>query len=233
MTQRSYNQFCPIAHALDVVGERWALLVVRDLFLGPKRFSDLMNGLPGIGTNILTDRLKGLERAGVIRRRALPPPAASAIYELTPHGRELEGAVVALARWGARTLGRQTDGQVVSAESAMIAARALFAPFGAPGAQEAYELRLDRRHSSQAEPDTMVIDVLVREKVLDVTVRHQRQETSDQPARCVIHSDLATLYALSVGAESLRDASERGAILFDDQALMLDLISRQERVAPR
>src|SRR5919198_6110493 len=102
MTSRTYEQFCGVARALDLVGERWALLVVRDLVLGPKRFTDLRRGLPGMGTNILAARLKELEHAGVVRRRTLPPPAASAVYELTEWGHELEPVVLALGRWGSR-----------------------------------------------------------------------------------------------------------------------------------
>ena len=98
---RTYNQYCGLARALDLVGERWALLVVRELVLGPKRFTDLQAGLPGIGTNILSARLRELEESGVVARRTLPPPAASAVYELTPYGRELEPAVDALGRRGA------------------------------------------------------------------------------------------------------------------------------------
>src|SRR5437667_12784383 len=90
MTSRSYDQFCGIARALDLVGERWAALVVRDLILGPKRFTDLRRGLPGIGTNILAARLKELERSGVVARRTLPPPAASTADELTGSGRAPE-----------------------------------------------------------------------------------------------------------------------------------------------
>ena len=96
---RSYGQFCGVAHALDLVGERWALLVVRELVLGPKRFTDLAAGLPGIGTNILTARLRELEQTGVVERRVLPPPAGSTVYELTPYGRELEPVLLALGRW--------------------------------------------------------------------------------------------------------------------------------------
>src|SRR5881398_167543 len=109
--RRSYRQSCGIARALDLVGERWALLVVRELVLGPKRFTDLRHGLPGIGTNILAGRLRELERAGVIRRRTLPPPAASAVYELTEYGRDLEPVMLALGRWGARTLGERRPEQ--------------------------------------------------------------------------------------------------------------------------
>jgi DNA-binding HxlR family transcriptional regulator len=100
-TTRSYRDRCPIARALDVVGERWALLVVRELLLGPQRFSDLRRALPGASSNMLTDRLRELERRGVICRGTLPPPAASAVYELTERGRALEPVLDALGSWGA------------------------------------------------------------------------------------------------------------------------------------
>jgi len=103
--KRRYDQFCPVADALDIIGERWALLVVRELLLGPKRFVDLEAGLPGIGSNTLTTRLDELERGGVIARRRLPAPSASTIYELTEWGRGLEPVVYAVARWAAPRLG--------------------------------------------------------------------------------------------------------------------------------
>jgi len=101
--RRKYGQGCGTAHALDLVGDRWALLVVRELVLGPKRFTDLRDGLPGIGPNVLSQRLKELEDASVLRRRTLPPPAGSTVYELTEWGSELEEIVVRLGRWGARS----------------------------------------------------------------------------------------------------------------------------------
>ncbi len=101
-TSRSYGDACTIARALDVVGERWALLVVRELLLGPQRFSDVRRALPGASSNLVTDRLRELEGRGVVSRRQLPPPAASTVYELTGWGRELEPVVLALGAWGAR-----------------------------------------------------------------------------------------------------------------------------------
>src|ERR671927_447642 len=101
MTSRSYDQFCGIA---------------RDLVLGPKRFTDLRRGLPGIGTNVLAARLKELERSGVVARRTLPPPAASTVYELTEYGRALEGPLLALGRWGARSMGTRQPGQALRSE---------------------------------------------------------------------------------------------------------------------
>jgi DNA-binding HxlR family transcriptional regulator len=111
---KSYNQYCPIAHALDVVGERWSLLIVRELIEhGALRYSDLHHNLSGIGTNILAARLKELERHGVVQRRKLPPPAASTVYELTEYGAELRPVMHMLAHWGARSLGPPTDDVVL------------------------------------------------------------------------------------------------------------------------
>src|SRR3954454_5030595 len=101
--RRNYSQGCGTAHALDLVGDRWALLVVRELVLGPKRFIDLREGLPGIGPNVLSQRLKELSDAGVTRRGLLPRPAGSTVYELTEWGSELEDVIVRLGRWGARS----------------------------------------------------------------------------------------------------------------------------------
>ena len=102
---KRYDQYCPIACSLSLVGERWTLLVVRELMHGPKRYTDLVDGLHGIGTNILAARLKALETAGLVERRKLPPPAASTVYELTPTGQELRPVLHELARFGARLMG--------------------------------------------------------------------------------------------------------------------------------
>jgi DNA-binding HxlR family transcriptional regulator len=106
---RRYDQYCPMAHALDLVGDRWALLIVRELMHGPKRYTDLVDHLAGIGTNILAARLRDLEVNGIVSRRTLPPPAASKVYDLTEYGRELRPAMRELALWGARSLGPPTD----------------------------------------------------------------------------------------------------------------------------
>jgi DNA-binding HxlR family transcriptional regulator len=102
---KRYDQYCPIACSLGLVGERWTLLVVRELMQGPKRYTDLLDHLPGIGTNVLADRLKALESADLVEKRKLPPPAASSVYELTPMGRELRPVLHELARFGARLMG--------------------------------------------------------------------------------------------------------------------------------
>jgi DNA-binding HxlR family transcriptional regulator len=104
-SMKRYDQYCPIACSLGLVGERWTLLVVRELMHGPKRYTDLVDGLHGIGTNILAARLKALESAGLVERRKLPPPAGSSVYELTPTGQGLRPVLHELARFGARLMG--------------------------------------------------------------------------------------------------------------------------------
>ena len=141
MTTRAYGQYCGFARALEVVGERWALLIVRDLLVGPKRFTDLHRGLSGIPTNVLTARLKELERGGVVRRRLLPRPAAAIIYELTPYGMELEDVVCRLGRWGAKSLGDPRTEEVITADSLIMAMRSTFRPEAAKKTRVGYEFR--------------------------------------------------------------------------------------------
>jgi DNA-binding HxlR family transcriptional regulator len=102
---KRYDQYCPVAHALDLVGERWSILIVKELMQGPQRYTDLAEHLPGIGTNILAARLRDLETGGVIEKKTLPPPAPAKVYELTEYGRALRPVMRELALWGARSLG--------------------------------------------------------------------------------------------------------------------------------
>ena len=131
--RKRYEQYCPVAHALDLVGERWALLVVRELMHGPKRYTDLADALPGIGTNILASRLRDLEAGGVVSKRTLPPPAASRVYELTEYGRELRPALRELALWGARSLGPPTEEDELFEGWLANAVDIVLAPFAPPG----------------------------------------------------------------------------------------------------
>jgi DNA-binding HxlR family transcriptional regulator len=140
---RTYGQYCGIARALDLVGERWALLVIRELVLGPKRFTDLRHGLPGVATNILTQRLKQLERDGVVQRRVLPPPAASTVYELTEYGRELEPVLLAFGRWGAKRLGQYTPEEEIQGGWFCVALKAYFRPEAAKTVRATIDLGLD------------------------------------------------------------------------------------------
>jgi DNA-binding HxlR family transcriptional regulator len=123
--KRRYDDACGTAHALDLIGERWALLVMRELMLGPKRFSDLRGDLPGISANVLTQRLEGLEAAGLLVRRRLPPPASTQVYELTPWGYEAEPIVQSLGRWAARSPAHDPT-LPISATSIMLSFRTMF-----------------------------------------------------------------------------------------------------------
>jgi DNA-binding HxlR family transcriptional regulator/putative sterol carrier protein len=142
VSRKGFGQICGLARALEIVGERWALLIVRDLVAGPKRFTDLRRGLPRIPTNVLSSRLKELERDGIVRRRTLPPPAASAVYELTDYGMELDEVMLRLGLWGARSLGPPEEGAVMTADGMMMALRATFHADAAAGLRAVYELRL-------------------------------------------------------------------------------------------
>jgi DNA-binding HxlR family transcriptional regulator len=144
-TKRSYDDGCAGAHALDLIGERWALLVVRELLLGPKRFTDLRGGLPGISPNVLTQRLEELEAVAVLRRRKLPPPAGAWVYELTDWGRDLGPVIIDLGRWGARSpvLPR---GNPISVDSLVLSFHAMFDAEAAAGLEARYELRFGDDH---------------------------------------------------------------------------------------
>src|SRR5437868_7024460 len=137
---RTYGQFCGLARALELVGERWALLIVRDLLVGPRRFTDLRHGLPRIPTNVLSERLKELEQGGVVRRRVLPRPAASVVYELTEYGGGLGGVVQRLGLWGAQSLGEPRPGEIMTTDSMIMALRTTFVPAAAEGVHLRYEL---------------------------------------------------------------------------------------------
>jgi len=110
---KSYGQRCPLARALDLIGERWTLLVVRELLLGPRRYTDLLEGLPGVGTNILAARLADLQDAGLVSKRTLPPPTAVTIYELTDAGRALGPSIRELSQWGEQHGAPATDRQQI------------------------------------------------------------------------------------------------------------------------
>jgi DNA-binding HxlR family transcriptional regulator len=142
--RRTYGDRCGVARALDIVGERWALLVVRELLLGPKRFTDLRAGLPAVSSDILAQRLRELEEAGVLRRGTLPPPAGSRIYELTERGRALEPVVLALGRWGSEE--PVPPGEPGMSEDALvIALKTMFHPAAADGLDKRYELRINEQ----------------------------------------------------------------------------------------
>jgi DNA-binding HxlR family transcriptional regulator len=138
--KRSYSDPCGVARALDLVGERWALLVVRDLLLGPKRFTDLRASLPGIGPDVLAQRLRELEEAGLVSRQTLAPPAASRVYRLTPRGAALEPVILELGRWGSQAPFPADHGEL-SPDSLALALKTTFRP--APVSDLALTVALD------------------------------------------------------------------------------------------
>lgn len=140
--RRNYGQYCGLATALDVIGERWTLLIVRELLLGPRRYGDLLSGLPGIGTNLLAERLKMLGEHGLVRKVSSSNPKDKG-YELTELGWELRGPVLDLASWGLRFLGAPTDDQEVRPSWGFLAVQAMIDARRVPGADEAYEFHVD------------------------------------------------------------------------------------------
>ena len=173
--RRSYDQYCAVARGLDVIGERWTLLIVRDLLLGPKRYKDLLVGLPGIGTNLLAHRLREMEEYGLVERTTLPPPLAVPVYRLTPTGEGLAPALSAIGRWGAQYLRsgpRKSD--VMVPRAYFIAMRGTFNPQAAADLHATYELHVNdlvfevrirdggitTREAQASHPDaTMTMDV--------------------------------------------------------------------------
>lgn len=138
---KSYEEACGLAKALDVLGERWTLLVIRQLMFGPQRFTDLESGLPGVPPSLLSSRLRELGDAGLVGKRTLLPPAASTVYELTEAGRELEGPIVSLARWGARFGPPVTEEDIFNPQCMALGLRWLFRPEAAKHVRATYELR--------------------------------------------------------------------------------------------
>jgi len=139
MPEHGYQQYCGLARALDVAGDRWTLLIVRELAPGPRRFTDLIDGLPGISRNLLTERLRALERDGIVVRRELPPPAARQVYELTDDGRDLAAVMGPLIGWGARRLGDRKPGESFRARWAAVGMSALADREAAKGVSETYQ----------------------------------------------------------------------------------------------
>jgi DNA-binding HxlR family transcriptional regulator len=143
MARRTYDQFCATARTLDLVGDRWTLLLIRELLSGPKRFGDLHRSLPGLGTALLSDRLRHLHEEGLVAAVTLPAPARSAAYELTEAGAELRPVVMALARWGLRwAIGERSETDAFEPGWAVLALEAIFEPAGADGMGWVYEFRI-------------------------------------------------------------------------------------------
>ena len=209
---RSYDDGCAAAHALDLVGDRWALLVVRELVLGPKRFTDLRAGLPNASPNVLAQRLRELEASGVVRRRKLPPPAASRIYELTEWGKELEGVLILLGRWGARSPSKPWDAPL-GIDSLVLSFRTMFSADGGDGLDASYELYFG-------------------DDVFHAEVAGGRFEISRGRAAApdaIVRADSNTLAEIVYGGRALEDAVESGDVEVEGDT---EAVSRFVRLFP-
>jgi DNA-binding HxlR family transcriptional regulator len=214
---KRFDQYCPIAHALSLVGERWALLVVRELLRGPKRYTDLAAGLPGIGTNVLATRLRELEAAGVVDRRKLPPPAASTVYELTEYGAGLEEVLHAVARWGARSLGLPRREDDLTPDWGLSAFPALLYPERARGVTETYVVRID-------------------DDVFTVHLENGRLRTelgAVDGADLDLATDMATFFALASGEYPPEEALAEGRVRIEGDPETLARVFRIFSFAPR
>ncbi len=213
MNGRSYGQYCPVARTLDLVGERWTLLLVRELLLGPMRFTDLHGALVGIPRNLLADRLRDLESHGLVARRELPPPAARTVYELTATGRGLMPAIAELVRWGLTRLDPPPVDEPVSPAMAVLAGLAAHARPEADGAGDAtYVLEVDGRAFTLGFTGGGLALGMVATTAPDLAVS----------------VSAATLLRLRLGADSVSDATAAGRLRFepDDPALAERFLDR-------
>jgi DNA-binding HxlR family transcriptional regulator len=214
---KDYEQYCPLAHALGVVGERWTLLVVRELLHGPKRYTDLAEGLPRIGTNVLASRLRELERFGVVRKRKLPPPAASTVYELTDYGLELEEVMNALARWGARSLGPPRPDDELYPEWGVNALPALFNAEAARGLTETYVFAIG--------PDTFTA------RIENGHLHPCVEPAADADLR--VETDMDTFFGLASGGLTPSDAIATGRARIEGDPAVFERCFTVLSLAPR
>jgi DNA-binding HxlR family transcriptional regulator len=198
-TMRTYGDGCAIARGLDLIGERWALLVVRELILGPKRYTDLQRGLPNASPNVLYERLRELERAGVVRRRKLPPPAGSRVNDLTDWGRGLEEVVISLGHWAARSPSPPPSDAPIGVDSIILALRSRFDSGAAHGLRASYELRLGEDR--------------FRIEVADDEIDVARGEAAQADA--TIDTDPGTLTAVLWEGRPLADAQRSGSMTIE------------------
>lgn len=215
-----YDDGCPVAHGLDLIGERWALLVVRELLLGPKRFTDLRAGLPGASPDVLSQRLRELQDAGVLRHRRLAPPAGSWVYELTDWGLELEPIVMQLGRWAGRSPATRPEAPV-SVDSLVLSLKGTFDSAAAAELTVTIALRLGEH------------DFGVR--VADGGI-YLARGSIDRP-QASLHTDSGTLLALLTGERSLDQARRAGDLNIDGDAAaaarFLALFPVPEQTSPR
>jgi DNA-binding HxlR family transcriptional regulator len=215
MANRAYGQYCGLARAVEILGERWGLLIIRDLLVGPKRFTDLERGLPGIPTSVLASRLKELEGSGVVRRRVLPRPDGSIVYELTEYGSELEDVVVRFGRWGAKSLGDPRRDEIVTTDSMVMALRSTFRAQAARGVQAGYELRLG--------------EIVVSARVANGQVA---VAAGPLPAADLVIEAGPGIKGLIAGEISADDAIEQGVVRITGEPELLTQFARMFHIDP-
>ncbi|WP_410672069.1 winged helix-turn-helix transcriptional regulator [Amycolatopsis sp. cmx-4-68] len=214
---RTYGQFCGLARALEIVGERWSLLVVRDLMLGPKRFTDLQRTLPRIPVSILTSRLNELEEAGVVRRRVLSQLDAGVVYELTEYGGELDHIVLDLGLWGARSLTYPKPDDAFTLDTAIISLYATFQEEQAAGVHVNYELHYQ---------NDMVVHALIEDGSLKASAG------ALPAADLVIEPEGPVMMDLMTGSISATEALSRGKVRIEGEPAHLDLFTKLFHIPP-
>ncbi|MDQ1742857.1 MAG: hypothetical protein QOE23_1196, partial [Pseudonocardiales bacterium] len=199
MARRSFGQICGLSRALEIVGERWALLIIRDLMAGPRRFTDLRQGLPRIPTNVLSARLKELEQANVLQRRILPRPATAVVYELTDYGRELDDILMAFGRWGAQSMGPPAADDIYTAGALILAMRACY---------------LGPNTGSQPYPKPLNYELRISDVVIRVTVNDGEIEVGEGPQDDpdLVIETIHGFAPLILGRVSAREAIANGSI---------------------
>jgi DNA-binding HxlR family transcriptional regulator/putative sterol carrier protein len=214
---RTYGEACSVARALDLVGERWTLLIVRELLIGPKRFTDLQAGLPGIPSSLLGARLGDLRQAGLVEQRRLSPPAASTVYELTATGTALEETITALGRWGARFGRERAAGDARNYEWLLLAMRSLFRPDASRGLDATYELRFG--------------DEVVTAEIADGELRLSPRAGADPGT--VLELDGPTFMDLATGKATADQALATGALRLEGSRASLDRLFMVFGAEPR
>ncbi|MDA8020408.1 MAG: winged helix-turn-helix transcriptional regulator [Thermoanaerobaculia bacterium] len=209
---RSYRQFCGVAKALDLVGERWTLLLVRDLILGPRRYTDLLHGLPGLTTNLLAKRLRELTRHGLIRRTTLPPPASVLVYELTEEGRRLEPVVLALGAFGAEYMTEPSPEDLMNARWSAVSLRRRF----------------------RGSPQQGIVQLEIGEQLFQARFGDEIEVRDGTPWAPDVRlmGDLPTWGALLTGRERLRDLVKRGRLRREGPAQISSAFARSVRIRP-
>jgi DNA-binding HxlR family transcriptional regulator/putative sterol carrier protein len=197
MARRGYGQICGLSRALEIIGERWALLIIRELVGAPKRFTDLRQGLPKIPTNVLSARLKELEQAEVLQRRILPRPASAVVYDLTDYGRELEDILLALGRWGAQSICQPDADDTFTMDSLMMVMRSSY-----------------QGNSSQPAAEPVSYELRVNEIVISLTVQDGQLGVAGgpQPEPDLVIEASHGFTALLTGKTSPSEAIESGSV---------------------